>query len=188
MLAVSALPTSAEVYGAKSNAWRPRQLKGQEVPSAPYFATTGYFLSAAESTKNPAAAENLIAFLASMNDNAYLVQGARLGLTPSREEMLNDSGRFASGYGLPGKVTADYFELVRENLRPSRWATDLRVADAKGFLKPLGERLRAAVAGSVAILAALQNAHQAWQKEIATRGDAFVDEYRMSHGFSKRIK
>jgi multiple sugar transport system substrate-binding protein len=187
-LAVSALPSSVDVFSGKSKTWRPRQLKGQEVPSAPYFAATGYFLSVAESTKNHAAAENLIAFLGSMKDNAYLVQGARLGLTPAREEMLNDSGRFAGGYGLPGKVTADFFELVRVNLRPSRWATDLRVAYAKAFLRPLGEQLKATVAGSIAIPAALRNAHRAWQREIGRRGDAFIDEFRMSQGFSKRIK
>ena len=187
-LAVSALPVSTEVFSGKAKAWRPRQLKGDAIPAAPYLATTGYFLSASETTTNPAAVEHLIAFLCSTKDNAYLVQGARLGLTPAREEMLNDSGRFSGGYGLPGKATADYFELVRQNLRPARWATDLRVVDAKAFLKPLGEKLQKAAAGSISATEALQKSHQTWQSEIARRGDSFVDEYRMSQGFSKRIK
>lgn len=187
-LAVSALPTSVEVFDAKSKNWRPRQMKENVVPVAPYFATTGYFLSAAESTKNAASVENLIAFLSNIRDNAYLVQGARLGLTPAREEMLNDSSRFANGYGIPGKLTADYFALVRENLRPLRWATDLRVANSKAFLKPLGEQLQKAVAGTTPAATALQNAHQAWKKELAVRGDAFIDEFRTSQGFSPRIK
>jgi len=187
-LAVSSLPTSLDVFSLKSKTWRSRQLKGEEVPSAPYLATTGYFLCVSETTKNSKAAEDLVAFLSSVRDSAYLVQGARLGLTPAREEMLNDSGRFSGGYGLPGKLTADYFTLVREGLRPSRWATDLRVEQGNSFLKPLGEQLRAAAAGKVAVSAALQDAHRAWQKEIARRSDSFVDEYRMSQGFSPRIK
>ena len=187
-LAVSTPPTSDEIFDAKSKTWRERRMKGNIDPIAPYYATTGYFLCAAESTKNALAVENLIAFLASVRDNAYLVQGARLGLIPAREEMLNDSGRFSSGYGLPGKLTADFFALIRDNLRPLRWATDLRVANAKSFLKPLGEQLQRAVAGTTSAATALQKAHQAWQKELAARGDVFVDEYRTSHGFSPRIK
>jgi multiple sugar transport system substrate-binding protein len=187
-LGVSALPTSAEVFSPKSKTWRPRQLKGEEVPPAPYFAATGHYLCISETTKNPVAAENLVAFLADARESAYLVQGARLGLTPSREDMLSDSGRFSGGYGLPGKLTADYFSLVRDNLRPSRWATDLRVPNVDAFLKPLGEQLRAAAAGKVSLPAALEKAHQTWRKEIERRGDEFIDDYRMGQGFSPRIK
>jgi multiple sugar transport system substrate-binding protein len=187
-LAVSSLPSSPEVFGLKTKSWRPRMERNREVPEAPFLARTGHFVSVSKNSNNAAATESLLAFLTSTKDNAYIVQGARLGLTPSREELLNDSGRFAGGYGLPGKLTSEYFSLVRESLRPSRWATDLRVAKPDAFLQSLGDQLQNAAAGKVSVADALKNADRQWSAEISKRGDAFVEEFRMGQGFSPRIK
>ena len=187
-LGVAPLPASPLVYSAKSKAWRDRNLKNEEIPAAPYFASTGHYLSLSDKSSGTAAAENLLIFLSSATDNAYLVQGARMGLTPAREELLNDSGRFAGGFGLSVKLTADYFTLVREGLRPKRWSSDLRVEKSAGFLKSLFQELRLAASGSKTTTDALAVAHDAWRIELDKRGETFVEEFRMSQGFSPRMK
>jgi multiple sugar transport system substrate-binding protein len=175
---VAELPRGA-AFDEKASRW----MEISDRKSAPYIATTGYYLSISSKTQNPEAAEQLLLFLSNVKESSYLVQGARTGLTPLRMELLNESGRFSS-YGLSMRTTTKFFDLVRDGIGADDWVTDLRIASSDEFLAALYGPLQDAIAGKKSTADALVAANDAWKKLAEAGGRALLDEYRQSLGYT----
>jgi multiple sugar transport system substrate-binding protein len=177
--AVADLPSGAEVYDAKAKKWTPRK------PDARFthFGGAGQFLSISANTPHREACLALLRFLGDPKNTAYIVQGARLGLTPLRTELLNDSSRFSS-YGLTPRTTGRYFELVASGIRSPDWTTDLRIKSEAEFRRTLWASLEPALAGKAPAADALASAQKEWEKLATAGGRELLNEYRLSLQFT----
>lgn len=178
---VVSLPGSETVVNPKTQSSETEEA----INSCVHLGTTGWYVSYGK--PNPsAAATDLLLFLSHAEETEFLVQAARHGVPPARNELLDQPERFV-GYRLSPDTTRRWFSLLRNSFATENWIADLRTANASELYRSLAKHLSAALREEVSAEAALKQANEEWKEIIGRDRDGFLKEYRQSLGLPALI-